>query len=581
MCRARCRELLGLLAEGLREMADVWTVLLSFLQIHASFAVSLPDVPWPEGFVSIVDAFSIFFFDFVDGSAANALVGDRAHFASTTVLFCACVLAALACIPLGWLLVCAVARPLKARRDELADRCCQLAIATAFVLYPTLSARLLRLFYDRSFNDVSALAADVRLDGDALTGWRVVGALFLALYTAGIPIWFAAILWNVARPKPVAKTSLVREGTLEDQRRLRLHHQSMGSMRKIAAALSAAVPRHHKDAPVVAQVTATPPAAAAASPADLSRGPSARRLNRGPSSLQRQMSIGAAGALQRQMSKGAAALTGALTAAATEVKHTASEVKHASARAEAAAAKLLHLHEKRLMRRHGLLFAKYEPQCWWFELVELARKLALASLLEFVSPGSVAQVFFGVVVALIALLLTVFFAPYNDPRIDFVAMGANGSTLLTLICALALSHDSDDLATDFVDAVSAVVIALQVLPLVVALTLLVSMVSDLRKAYTKRSSRRHLSAAMRDEPPTPAAAASTAAAIQAASEAAASQRVGTGSDPSDQVVAIEAATAASETGEPVLAGDSRPWDNRSNSMMGNTGSKGILSHAEV
>ena len=599
------RELVGLLATGLGEVSQVWTVLLSFLQIHASFAVSLPNIPWPEGFVALVDVFSVFFFDFVDGSAVNAFVGDRAHFASTTIVFCFCVLAALACIPLGWLGVCLVARPRKARRDELADRCCQLAIAIAFVLYPTLSARLLRLYYDRPFNDVSVLAADVRLDGDELAGWRVAGAIFLALYTAGIPLWFATILWNVARPKPEVKPSAseaersrqfwnaagiaARRDSGADPRASGDGGPSdagvggvggagpgRGSMKRLmswgtlvraepkllAVALSVARPAD-KGAPVVAEgiaphATAPAPAAAAAA---------------APTRAAAAAAAGQAGWLQRQGSKVVSAIASSaeqsLQTRAAALTQTAAEVRQATARAEAAAAKLLHLNEKRVMRRHGLLFAKYEPQCWWFELVELARKLALASLLEFVSPGSVSQIFFGIVVALIALLLTVFFAPYNDPRIDFVAMIANGSTLLTLICALALSHDADDLASDFVSAVSAVVIAMQVLPLIVALALLVSMVSDLRRVYSKRSSRRHLSAAMRDEPPSPTKAAASAAVV-ASQEAASHEAVA-----SEEAPASEGSKGHSEKGVPDVAEDS-------NSMIEHTTSyTEILSHAQV
>ena len=98
-------------------------------------------------------------------------------------------------------------------------------------------------------------------------------------------------------------------------------------------------------------------------------------------------------------------------------------------------------------------------------------------------------------------------------------------------------------------------------------------------------SRGHLSAVMSDEPPTPMPVASEAAASETASQAA-SPKVVASEAAAQKVVASEAAAVSagsnrrseSGTGVPALAEDSRPNEERSNSMLDNTQ---ILSHADV
>jgi hypothetical protein len=41
----------------------------------------------------------------------------------------------------------------------------------------------------------------------------------------------------------------------------------------------------------------------------------------------------------------------------------------------------------------------HRPECFWFEPFDMLRKLALSGLLQFVEPGTAAQVFFGCVLA--------------------------------------------------------------------------------------------------------------------------------------------------------------------------------------
>ena len=52
--------------------------------------------------------------------------------------------------------------------------------------------------------------------------------------------------------------------------------------------------------------------------------------------------------------------------------------------------------------------------------VELPRKLLLTGVLCFVASGSAAQIYFGVMIALLTLLMLTRFVPYADRSVDLV-----------------------------------------------------------------------------------------------------------------------------------------------------------------
>jgi hypothetical protein len=83
---------------------------------------------------------------------------------------------------------------------------------------------------------------------------------------------------------------------------------------------------------------------------------------------------------------------------------------------------------ERQMRKYGLLFQKYEPEAWWWEMVELVRKLLLTSCLAFIAPGSLAQIFSGILLSLLALVLLAFFTPFVDARLDAVSVSCQVAT---------------------------------------------------------------------------------------------------------------------------------------------------------
>ena len=77
--------------------------------------------------------------------------------------------------------------------------------------------------------------------------------------------------------------------------------------------------------------------------------------------------------------------------------------------------------ETRYIRRYGQLFQMYEPQCYLWEMVEVTRKLLLIAMLGFIRAGSTEQLWVGVLISLVSLLLLTYFRPYVDARVDAVA----------------------------------------------------------------------------------------------------------------------------------------------------------------
>jgi hypothetical protein len=60
----------------------------------------------------------------------------------------------------------------------------------------------------------------------------------------------------------------------------------------------------------------------------------------------------------------------------------------------------------------GGLYANYDPDCWYFELIELLRKVVLTSLLVFIAPDTPLQSAMGVLFAVFFLILYAYAAPY-------------------------------------------------------------------------------------------------------------------------------------------------------------------------
>jgi len=89
-------------------------------------------------------------------------------------------------------------------------------------------------------------------------------------------------------------------------------------------------------------------------------------------------------------------------------------------------------------RKYGPMFVAYEPQFWYWEVIELYRKLFLCAVLQFIRPGSPSQI-------LVAILTTVFYqsavafcAPYVSDMDDLLSMVAQMQIFCVALAGLLL-----------------------------------------------------------------------------------------------------------------------------------------------
>ena len=263
------------------------------------------------------------------------------------------------------------------------DRCVQLLVALAFLLYPVLCMRLLQLFHVASYDEARVMHDDTRVHLQELRRWQAGGLGYVALFVAGIPAAFFACLWREVKPCFTSR------------------------------------------------------------PVDVNSADAVARVAR----------------------------------------------------------------EQRVFVRYGLLFSKYKPSCWWYEVVEMPRKLLLVGSIIFVASGTVGQIVYAIAVALASVLVLTYFAPYADRRLSAVAWVCSVCTMLTLNCALLLhlgfEPTSEPANARLRDVVTRGIAFVQCAPLVAIGLLTLALLNDVRRSRRRRDpTRPELPAALRDEDPT-------------------------------------------------------------------------------
>eukprot|EP00656_Telonema_subtile_P022648 TRINITY_DN2385_c0_g1_i1.p1 TRINITY_DN2385_c0_g1~~TRINITY_DN2385_c0_g1_i1.p1 ORF type:complete len:996 (+),score=324.08 TRINITY_DN2385_c0_g1_i1:74-3061(+) len=97
----------------------------------------------------------------------------------------------------------------------------------------------------------------------------------------------------------------------------------------------------------------------------------------------------------------------------------------------------------KFMDRYGLLYSRFEPSFFWFECVEMLRKVSLLCLPLFVAPGTMKQVALCLVLSIGFMCLHVKFTPFEDEIDDHLQTICCVATLLTFSCAALLMSEED------------------------------------------------------------------------------------------------------------------------------------------
>jgi Leucine-rich repeat (LRR) protein len=80
----------------------------------------------------------------------------------------------------------------------------------------------------------------------------------------------------------------------------------------------------------------------------------------------------------------------------------------------------------------------YRPGCFWFEPVDMLRKLALSGLLQFSAPGTAAQVFFGCAIAFSSFGLQLYLVPYREPEANKLKLLVDAQIFFTFLLSFIL-----------------------------------------------------------------------------------------------------------------------------------------------
>ncbi len=92
----------------------------------------------------------------------------------------------------------------------------------------------------------------------------------------------------------------------------------------------------------------------------------------------------------------------------------------------------------KLIERYGFCLDSYRPGCWYFEPLDMLRKLTLSGLLQFVQRGTAAQVLLGCLLAFCAFGVQVRLLPYRDADANLLKACAELLTFLVFLISLIL-----------------------------------------------------------------------------------------------------------------------------------------------
>lgn len=346
-----------LLQETVKMLKAQLKPLVAFFQINASLSSNFT-MKWPPMAEQLFSAFGILNVNF-SADGLNAQLGSAVNFATQTIAEMMLFL----CFMLGMaaayvLLANTRGRRLPERREAFFDKFVQLSVVIMFLLHPSLSAKLLKLFVPREFGDQEVLSVDWSLGIQEIAPHQSIAIFFLLLYTVGIPVFFFIGLWHTARPKP-------------------------------------------------------------------------------PSEL-----YGAAAAKAEKL-------------------------------------------QMRRETRYVMLFSIYEPQCWWWELVEVSRKLTMTALVIFVPPeGSTSQITVTLLIGIAFLLASTYFAPFEDDLLDITNFASQTSTCLTLLVMIVLRTEIiNEPGTMFTEAFlnTFLSVAQIIVPIIAVAVAMVSALTTVRK----------------------------------------------------------------------------------------------------
>ena len=99
--------------------------------------------------------------------------------------------------------------------------------------------------------------------------------------------------------------------------------------------------------------------------------------------------------------------------------------------------------QRRIEKEFGSVYAHYRPEAYYFDIVDLFRRLILTGGLIMMGEESVAQIFLGAVVCVLWLSLLIYMQPYASVWDNVIAIVLGLHLALTLMAGMAIKlYDS-------------------------------------------------------------------------------------------------------------------------------------------
>jgi hypothetical protein len=113
------------------------------------------------------------------------------------------------------------------------------------------------------------------------------------------------------------------------------------------------------------------------------------------------------------------------------------------------------------LSRMKFLYAAYEPQCWWFEVFETYRRLLLTGGQVLLSPGTPSQIVLNLIICVVSMRTYAAYKPFVSEKADKLAEVVQFQLFFTMLAALCIKVNLDDLDDYNADLFDSVITCLQ------------------------------------------------------------------------------------------------------------------------
>jgi hypothetical protein len=420
---------------------DVAKVLLSFMQVLG--VLNKVQIDWPADYKTVLKWFSFFGTVEVPGTACLL---EHISFYDKLLMLTVGPFAILLAMCLPYLYAKLRRHP---NEQEILTHLMQSAIFLLLFLYPVVSAQVFSLFNCHDLNaDGAFLAADYRTKctsdrfvDDEYNRWQIFGAVAIFIWPVGLPIALlllllvyrvpqlarqklalaeerAFMLWCMGRL--VAKQLPIPAGLHEYERISELNYDQLTSLARIKLEMPAsadATALESAEEETEHACKASKEAWASHESNRVTDEPGASAASTAQQSEATQLRSDLINSLKGMKRDG-------LLAVQTPVwDPTSADIR-----------------EQRALEHLGVLIHPYTPTNWYFEVVEMLRKLVLISVIYVISESASVYLWASFLVSFFAHILTTTMRPYSDPRVNRIQMYSLIATCLTVFYGILLDN---------------------------------------------------------------------------------------------------------------------------------------------